>query len=281
MEMKFSEAIRTIDISNFKRMDDVEIDSGRFCNEKKIDIGGINYIALRLAFGDTITVHTLTDGVAAKIKRTVLCNTPYEIPHFLTKPFIIEARHDKSLFDNVTCLAGYLSRGDLFLISIFKDGSALVQHEVASYDGRKIENIKFYEYGTCFSTDPERKDTFAFATVFALMIEADRTPIVIEEKRIRTTKGSGKKSNSYKSDWIEKRVYIDYKYIPDYKKETHGELDKDGKRLKDVFVHGFLRNQAYGPEHSLRKWIYVEGFDSSRWATPGDTKIIVDMYEKT
>ena len=281
MAIKFSEAIRKLDIAKFKRENELKIDAGRYCETNKIDQGGINYIALRLAFGNTITVHTLTDGVAAKVKNTTICTMPCEMPHFLTKPFIIEARHDNCLFDKVTCLAGYLSRGDLFLISIFNDGGSLVQHEVGSYNGRKIQDINFYEYGASCNADPERKDTYSFATIFALMIEADRTPIVVEEKKVRFGKGSGIKSSNYKSDWIEKRVYIDCKYVSDYKGKTHGELDKDGKILKDIFVHGFLRYQAYGPGHSLRKWIYVEGFDSTRWATPGDTKIIVDMYEKS
>ena len=282
MAIKFSEAIRHLDISKFERKDQIKNDAERYCRENNINIGGVNYIALRLSFGNTITTHMLTDGVVAKIRNTTICNMPNEMPAFLTKPFIIEARHDNVLFDNIVCLAGYLSEGGLFLIAIFSDGSSLIQHEVCSYDGRRIQDINYYAYGACTFTDPKRKDTFAFATVFSLLLEADRTPFAIDDKITRDSGNSRINRNikQNESDWIEKRIYIDKKYTPKYKYENSEQLDIEGKVLKDIYVHGFLRHQAYGPEHSLRKWVYVEGFDSTRWSKPGDTKIIVDMYEK-
>jgi hypothetical protein len=113
------------------------------------------------------------------------------------------------------------------------------------------------------------------------MIEAERTPIVIENAKTKNHHGENKIApNNYKSDWIEKRVYLDKRYMSKHKNEIHGELDTEGKILKDVYVHGFLRYQPYGPDRKLRKWIYVEGFDSTRWAKPGHTKIIVDVHDK-
>jgi len=53
---------------------------------------------LRLSFGRTLTVHTLTDGVIEKVKHTRIENVPNEIPKFMRQPFLIEARHDKTLF---------------------------------------------------------------------------------------------------------------------------------------------------------------------------------------
>ena len=281
MPIKFSEAIRRIPLTKFCRKSGLEEDAIRYCKQFRWDTGTKEYIKLRLAFGSSVTVHTLTDGVVKKVAGTRILNMPNEIPHFLTKPFIIEARHDNHLFDDAVCLSGYMEKGDLYLTTTFSDRNSVIQIQSGSYDGRSLQDINFIGFGVSGGEkgDIRRTDAYAFVTVFALMMEADRTPIAIEEKQSRNT--SGMKPNSYKSDWIEKRVYIDCKYIPQYKNETHAELDKGGRILKDVFVHGFLRQQAYGPEHSLRKWIYVEGFDSTRWATPGDTRVIVDMYEKT
>ena len=277
MAQKFSDTIRQIDISNFERKNELTTDAELYCREHKKELGWEPYVALRLAFGDTVTVHALTDGVAAKVKNTVICNTPNEIPHFLTRPFILEARHDNTLFGDIVCLAGYLSRGELFLFTVFSNGELLFQHEEGSFDGRKLSNI-YYEYGSSDKSTNERTDTFAFVIVFALMVEADRTPIVIEEKRGRKANG-GNRQNNYKSGWLEKRVYIDKKYLHQYKNENHVKLSKDGKTLKDVYVHGFLRRQAYGPEHSLQKWIYIEGFDSTRWTIDGHAKVIVGNHE--
>jgi hypothetical protein len=272
-----------MDISKFVRSGDLKKDAVQYAVERNILSIGINYIALRLSFGDTVILHTLTDGVTNKVNHTTLYSMPNEIPHFLTNPFIIEARHDNTLFNDVACISGYLYNGDLFLISILSDGGAIVQHEVNSFDGRAIENIKFFEYGSSIKkyNKLDRTDTLAFVTIFALMIEAERTPIIVENVRQKNHHGKNKiKSNDYKSDWIEKRVYIDKKYVPNYRIKTHGELDAEGRILKDVYVRGFLRNQAYGPDMKLRKWVYIEGFDSTRWAKPGHTKVIVDVYNK-
>ena len=278
MAMKFSDTIRQIDVSKFERKNELMTDAELYCREHKIKMGGGPYVALRMAFGDTVTVHALSGGVAAKVKNTVICNTPNEIPHFLTKPFILEARHDNALFDDIVCLAGYLSQGELFLFTVFSNGELLFQHEAGSYDGRKINDI-YYEYGSTHKSNNERTDTFSFVTVFALMVEADRTPIVIEEKRTRKANGGNRQIN-YKSGWLEKRVYIDKKYLHQAKNGKHGKLGKEGKTLKDIYVHGFLRLQAYGPEHSMRKWIYIEGFDSTRWTIDGHAKVIVSNHEK-
>ena len=286
MAIKFSESIRRISLSKFRRKGTLEEDAVRYCNQFQWDIGIKEYIKLRLAFNECITVHTLTDGVVHKIKNTRLLNMPNELPHFLTKPFIIEARHDNTLFDDAVCISGFLEGSELNLTTTFSDNNSLIQIQSGSYDGRRLEDINYTGFGITGrnNRDIYQKNAYAFITVFALMIEADRTPIAIEEKRTHyanSVNGKGIKPNNFKSDWIEKRVFIDKKYIPIYKNESHEELDKEGKILKDVYVHGFLRYQPYGPELSLRKWIYVEGFDSTRWAKNGHTKVIVDMYEKT
>jgi hypothetical protein len=281
--MKFSEAIRHINIDKFSRNGDLEKDAERYLLQTHWDIRLLEYIKLRLAFGKTITLHTLTDGVVNKIRNTRICNMPHEIPHFLTEPFMIEARHDNVLFDDVVCVAGYLSEGELCLITTFQDHNSVIQYIDGAYDGRGLESIIFTEFGITGGKERNVSDanSISFATIFALMIEAERTPIVIESVRVKGQGvGSKIKPNDYTSEWIEKRVFIDKRYVPQYKSNTHGELDTEGKVLKDVYVHGFLRYQAYGPELKLRKWIYIEGFDSTRWAKPGHTKIIVDVYNK-
>jgi hypothetical protein len=265
--MKFSEVIRTINIKKFVRKGSLERDAERYLFENKWDIRLTEYIKLRLAFGNTITLHTLTDGVVNKIRNTKICTMPNEIPHFMNFPFIIEARHDNVLFDDVVCIGGYLDKAELCLIITSQDHNSIIQYIDAAYDGRDLESINFSQFGiTVCGSKKELDDTnaIAFVTVFALMIESERTPIIVEDRR-KNKKNTGGKiaSNDYTSDWIEKRVYIDRSYVPHYKSETHGELDTEGKILKEIHVHGFLRNQAYGPDKKLRKWIYIEGVDST------------------
>jgi hypothetical protein len=284
MKYKFSDAMRQIDISKYKMTGNLKADAELFAHEKDWGPCEVNYVALRMSFGKIITVHTLTDGVAGKVNNTVICNMPREIPHFLTKPFIIEARHDNVLFADVVSISGYLCEGELFLISILADDGCIIQHELKSYDGRSLDEINFLEFGSSGKysrEDLRRTDTMAFVTVFALMMEAERTPISVDTTReYHLRKGEKIPSNNFKSDWIEKRVYIDKKVLSKNQNLYHREIDKDGLILKDVYIHGFLRLQPYGPDHRLRKWIYVDGFDSSRWAKEGHTRYIVDTYHQ-
>jgi hypothetical protein len=113
------------------------------------------------------------------------------------------------------------------------------------------------------------------------MLEAERTPIALKTGSNPKKDPSEKKmENSYKGEWTEIRVYLDRDYKMEKRPEVTQKLDRDGKILKNVFVHGFLRNQAHGPNHEKRKWVYIEGFDSTRWTWGKDVKYIIDTSAK-
>jgi hypothetical protein len=268
-------------MTGFRRKGTVKEDLSRYYVEKNVrDFDMINHLALRIAFGDSVIFHQLSDGVVAKVKSTRICNMPNEFPEFLKKPFILEARHDHNLFDDVGSIAGYISDDDLFIIGNLQK-MGLVQHIVKAFDGRNIDDINYFYHIPVPGSDVdfERKDLLAFVTIFALMLEAKQTPIVVDPSIKRS---SGKKihNGTYKEpEWIERRVYIDKRYGEKNKAATKSALNKDGKALIDVHIRGFLRRQARGPGHSIREWIWVDEFDSSRWVTEGDTRIIVDTTE--
>jgi hypothetical protein len=110
------------------------------------------------------------------------------------------------------------------------------------------------------------------------MLEAERTPILIDGGTKKAKKRSKAKENGMGSGWIERRIYINAKYQSKSNTEKYTPLNKDDKELKSVHIQGFLRNQPYGPNNKLRKWIYVEGFESHRWSESDSkhTRIIID-----
>jgi hypothetical protein len=59
--------------------------------------------------------------------------------------------------------------------------------------------------------------------------------------------------------------------------KEHNELDKEGKLLKNVIIHGHYRIQHYGKNNEKTKYIFIAPFKSSRWANDKDTKIIIDV----
>ena len=152
--------------------------------------------------------------------------------------------------------------------------------------GARIDQFTFVPtQGSIIPPADQNKNVLPFITVLALMLEAEKSPVLIDHGSKKSKKRSTVKSkNKDLSAWIEKRIYIDaklsYKTEKTVKDANTTTTDKTGKEKQGVKVHGFLRHQAYGPELSLRKWIYIEDHESSRWKKTGDKKITVNKYFK-
>ncbi len=291
--IKLSETIHSFPLWDFPITGDLNKDINNFVEYKKmpphyqnLDNNAYVTVLFRLSFGNNITVHTLTDGVIEKIKHTNIENMPNEIPELMKHSFLIEARYDKTLFDNINSIGGFTYNNEICLLIGTQEERFYIQHEKASFDGRKIEDINLVydtkiSYPQSFLQLKKRKDTFAFITILSLMLEAERTPLTLE---ITSNKGKSKTKNhtknKTKTGWITKRIYIDKNIKYKNSTNTTNVLDKDGKKLKDVTVKGFLRKQHYGKDNLLTKWIYIDSFDSKRWKSNLDTKMIVDIYEK-
>jgi hypothetical protein len=231
-----------------------------------------------LAFGDTIISHTLTDGVCQKVRNTRIEHLPNGRPDFLKKPFLLEAKNE-TLLQNIHTIGGYIDNGTLIMISFFTDESVLVQAEQNSFLGTSLEEINFTNSTEYEQGGRNNRNTLPFIAVLALMLEAERTPILIDDGSKKSRKRNRDKKPGNNSGWIERRIYVNAKYQTRNNIDEHIPLDKDGKKLKNVHIQGFLRNQPYGPQHKLRKYIYIEGFESSRWTYDGNTKITVSIKD--
>ena len=293
MKKKYSEIIHEkYPVDDFEITGDLDKDAIRWKEHMKIpykyselDVSILKNVLFRLSFGKYFTVHTLTDGVVEKTNRTQIENVPKEMPRLLQKSFLIEARNDKNLFDNIRSIGGFTASTEINLIIITDDKmmNHYSQTISTSFDGRKIDELNMVyknEYNVPhFIYMKERKDIFSFVIKFALMMEAEKTPFTVETKNDK--KHSSVKSKSKeKSDWIEKRVYIDKDIRYQRTEKGDGVLDKNGKTLKDTLVHGFLRLQRFGENLSESKWIYIDNYNSKRWVNSGDTRITVDKYDK-
>jgi hypothetical protein len=288
---KYSEWIHEkYSLSDFETTGNLETDCERYRKFKgmaseysRMDPSIVKDVVFRLSFGKRFTVHTLTDGVVEKIKHTRIENIPKEIPVFMKNSFLIEARHDKNLFGNIRSIGGFMANNELNLIIVTDEekDNHFSQTLPASFDGRKLEDINMmYKKETDIPHlifMKERKDIFSFALKLSLMMEAERTPLAVETAN-RKKQGKSKPNPREATDWIEKRVYIDKTIKYQKKGSTKGALDKDGKFLKETLVHGFPRLQRFGKGLSESKWVYIDDYGSSRWVSPGDARITVDIY---
>ena len=288
---KYSEWIRKeFSLDNFELTGDPFKDGDRYIESQGIHLaktpinkGILATAVLRVSFGKTFSIHILTDGVVEKIKHVRIENIPTEIPRFMQNSFLIEARHDKPLLDNIIAIGGFVVKNEMYILFTTDNKETYTQIFSKTFDGRNLNELNIEYNKDIYPIEKltymkNRKDVFAFALVFALMLEADKTPLVIEVKSGKKQKKI--KKSKEKAGWIEKRIYIDrtikYKNI----RKGNGTLNKDGKHLKDTLVHGFLRLQRFGKELSKSKWIYIDNYPSRRWTNTGDTKTIVDIYDK-
>ena len=292
--LSLSEMMHTFPLGDFQISGDFHTDVPNYFQHKNMPIyqtilDNERYVfpLFRLSFGKSITVHILTDGVVKKVKHTKIENMPNVIPNLMKQPFLIEARQDKPLYNDVYSIGGFIINNEIcLLIKTLNENQPglFCQHEKASFDGRKINDLNLeYNNNFCFDQSYKeartRKDTFAFVIIFSLMLEAETTPLLVEVVKDKSSKiAPNIKQNKNETQWITKRIFID-KNIK-YKKTFDEQVayDKTDKKLKDVVVNGYLRRQHYGPENSEEKWIYIESFGSSRWTKEKDKKVIVDIY---
>lgn len=291
--IKLSDTIRHLPFNDFKFTDNFYRNIENYIESKKTpqhmrNLNNNIYVTalFRLGFGKNIVLHTLTDGVIKKILRTSIEDIPNEIPKFMKRSFLIEAPHDKTLFGDIYSIGGFTYKEEICLLIGTKD-SFYTQHEKASFDGRKLKDLNLVLDPVVYSNKKftqlkSRKDTFAFIIILSLMLEAERTPLVIEYKKNKTKPIHSVHKSMKDTDYITRRIYIDkdIRHDKTIVKDNSDELDKTDRQLKDINVRGFLRRQHYGKNLELIKWIYIESFDSKRWTKNKDKKIIVDLFEK-
>jgi hypothetical protein len=290
---KYSETIhKEYPVGDFEITGDLNKDVNRWKEYMKIpykyselDISIIRNVLFRLSFGKQFTVHTLTDGVVEKVKHIIIENMPKEMPIFMKKSFLIEARHDKNLFENIRSIGGFIVNNEINLIIITDDKIMNQYSQIISksFDGRNLNELNMVyknEYNIpYFIYMKERKDIFTFVLKFALMMEAEKTPLIVETKGGKRHNANKSKPDK-KSDWIERRVYLDKTIKYQRTGNVNEALDKDGKSLKETLVHGFLRLQHFGKGLSESKWIFIDNYNSKRWVNSGDTRITIDLYDK-
>jgi hypothetical protein len=291
--MNYSERIhKEYYLGDFKLTGDLEKDADRYMEQKGIPSWDEKYNLIRgtalfrISFGEDFIVNTLTDGVVKKIMRTRIGNVPQELPLFMQKFFFIEARPNKVLFSKIQSIGGFNFNNEIYLI--FETDKEILYSQTfsKSFDGRKLEDVNMMYYYDEKNDPPdtiemkERKDILSFVVALSLLMEVKKPPFIIETDTNNKRKAGNKVKHKEKTDWIVRRIYIDKNVRYKNKKTGNTVLDKEGKHLKDTSVHGFLRQQRCGKGLTETEWVYIEDYDSKRWVSSGDTRIVVDIYDK-
>jgi hypothetical protein len=144
---KLSDTIHSIPLNDFVISGDLDKDVATYVQNKKIpehvrnlDNNAFVTLVFRLGFGPQMTVHSLTEGVIEKVKKTKIENVPSEIPNIMKKSFLFEAKDDNVLFDDVVSIGGFSFKDQICLLIGTKD-NYYIQHNNSSFDGRKIDDL--------------------------------------------------------------------------------------------------------------------------------------------
>jgi hypothetical protein len=285
---KFSEKMREITIDGIEHQNTLLDTAKKYAYR----FPGIpqSHLRLRLAFGQKVTSHVLTDGALEFIKRHPVEIVPEAKPMFIRQPFIVEARHNKNIYDNISAFAGFMEQNYFYLITVFGDDDFLTQSEFQVFETSKqgkIDAVPFYDDAKNVSGAPitveQRRKMFSWIIALGIILEAERTPVLIEPVRAQKQRHNKKYfSNNYTSQWHEKRIIIDRRYVVElarFEKRYH-ELEKEGKILKDVKIAGHYRLQHFGENNKYLRYIFIAPFGSTRWMLDTHTRVILDTSTK-
>ena len=284
---RISENLRTISLDGFTPTDNlvndvIELSKLKGRTLEKSPPGMHLILGLRIKLGNPLTVHVLTDGVCKKVEKVKCEYLPVGYPKFLEKPFLIEAKPGSVLFDDIDAIGGFIDTNEDFITIMWSKNGTFFTRTNRPFNGVRIDQINFIpREGSFIPTADKNPNVFPFITILALMIEADKTPVKIDHGRKKSKKRKTSNSeNKNPSNWVEYRVYIDAKITPAQTLKDSIPMEMKDKEKVDVDVQGFIRNQAYGPGHSLRKPVWIEAHTSPRWKKTGDKKITLDTYFK-
>lgn len=200
------------------------------------------------------------------------------IPLLRDNPIYLEG--DPLLYDNVANVMLAVDAEDyvIFLIEM------VVGQQLCSMRGDiAIKDIDWKSDIIEFDLDRARKESLSrdeyvsqvikavtYLLRYLLLRDAQKTPVEVET---RNYDGSRIKGPSHGRSYIPQRyVSLTHEYIrarKAYESGVRGELDKYGKHLKPVEIAGFVRMQAYGEGHKLRRPQFIPGFASTRWERDG------------
>lgn len=239
-------------------------------------------IMLNINMGDNPTINIITPDASRLIKNTGLKVNIDQHLDILKTPIFLMARNG-FLYDNVKELAiFYLKESMKFHIiqTIYIDRTQVVQAifltnsailgiakdlQIDEFNKQEVESLgKEIIVEQVVSAG---KETLTYVLKFLLLLNSEKTPIEKKE-----TDGMGKRlSGKYKVSPSYQSISLTTKYLAKRKEleVARGELNKDGKILSLVEVSGFIKEQAYGENRSLRKTIYVDGYESHRWKKDG------------
>lgn len=234
----------------------------------------VNVAALAVSMRSRIVVHQASDGIAGTVAATDLDEYPPEPPRLVRGAWVIESRvPHRPLFGSTCDVGGYWLEDVLYLVGLQYPDGATVAPMRPTWGGGLITGVRTDDpvLGDATALDDWSVQAMRFAVVLGVLMDAERTPVVATSRPSfakRRPTGTARQSQ-----WTLSRLYIDRAYQS--RSGGGGAADTEGKREATVAVRGHLKQQAHGPQNTLRKWVYVAEYQARRWVSPLPARRII------
>ena len=249
----------------------------------------INLGALAMLM-NRLVVHRLSAGATRTVHETDLHTLPGEPPILLRRPWIVESRRPdrEALFGRTASLAGYPLDDSIFLIGLDWPDGAFVSRWRPDWTEKDLDATVEPDQASPLIGDVDSHHAWArqaarFAVVLGLLLEAEGSPVTVEEEQPKgRTRGGTTGAGRMEDEWITRRVYInERKFLASSVPGPHRQgTDRPADAVEaTVLVRGHMKRQPYGPGRQLRKWIYVQSYEARRWVSPRPVRVDVGVRE--
>jgi hypothetical protein len=251
----------------------------------------INLACLTYAARERFVVHAVRPGIVHLVAATDLHSLPHQAPALLQGPWVIEHHHAERgevLWGDTIGLCGYpLGDGSIYLVGLQTPDGARGMRWAPRWEGGELaEGIPPGDGpGVALLADVQRgpwaawaPEAVRFVLVFALLLEAERSPCGVRDEGERPRRGRGGVTGAGpQGEWIVRHVRVEQPTVEGASGLAgHApEAPPAGRELADVRVRGHLKRQRYGAGFTQTKWIYVEGYAARRWVAPGPVRVVV------
>lgn len=225
----------------------------------------VDVALLRLLGRRNLVVHQLRGAAARHASVTDLHSLPGSPPMLLRQPWLLEARNPDEgdrLFGDTFALAGYSLDGVTYLLGLLGNGAAVFAPWRPRWLGEELVEGAHQARSPLIDEGhvPEHaawaRDAARYAVVFALLAEAEGTPLRIEDARRRDARRG----------LLVRNVYLDGAVAAPL--EAPAPPGQPGREAVERQVRGHVKLQRHGPGLALSKWIYVSGYAAWRWVRP-------------
>lgn len=229
----------------------------------------VNMAGLALAGGTGLAAHQVRPAAAQHVAATDLHSLPDSPPELLRRPWLLEVRRPgagERLFGSTFALGGYTLEGVTYLVGLTAAGAASVAPWRPQWTGGDLAEGTTQGHSPLIEDVGEHqswaRDAARFAVVYALLCEAEGSPLRVDDARKRDAVGPLPVCN----------VYLDGALgASPGTASPPASAAEQGLDAELRPVRGHLKRQRHGPGHSLTKWVYVSGYSAWRWVLPGDT----------